>query len=221
MGRQVCFYITQFDVDDLIKVIYNKNGIIIDSTGKKLNENELKLMTDSNYYQKHFNSNKFFITKQELFLKYNFENNQKHINEIVSEVIEFSLCTPIPKKIVDTSIVYNDFKRYGFTVINDADKFHEQMKELMNNPTFIDNPNYCQNGFENGRLWYSQEYYNDEWQKVNKSKELTELFNSLKNYITKKYKLSKDKFAYIGPNAYDEYICGQFIPCCGKNKIFF
>lgn len=77
------------------------------------------------------------------------------------------------------------------------------------------------NGYEHGRFWYDTSYYDNEGRIVKKNKKLTEFFNALKRYITKNYKISEDKWWYIGPDAYKEYLKGSFVPCSGTTLIKF
>ena len=219
MGRQISFYATQKDADDLIEQIYLQGGIVLESTGTPLGKDELLSITDYDYCQKHFDSNKFFVAKPDFSLCYHVNTAKKSIDEIKAEVIEFSLCNPSPTKVIDISSVDNNFRKEGFVIIDDSDEYHRQMDELIRNPTYIDNPNYVEHGFEHGRFWYSQEFFDDEGKKVSKSKELSKLFNNLSKFIKENFKQTKDKFAYIGSDAYDKYNDGIFIPCSGRNKI--
>ena len=219
MGKQICFYATQKDADVLIEQIYLQDGVIVDLTGKPLNKEELQSITDNAYCQKHFESNKFFVTKPEFSLCYHSNTAKKSIDEMKAEVIEFSLCAPSPAKTIDTSSVDNNFRKDGFVVIDNSEEYHRQLNELMKSPVYIDNPNYIENGFEHGRFWYSYEFFNDKGKKASKSKELDRLFNSLSKFIKSNFRQSKDKFAYIGADAYEKYREGVFIPCSGRNKI--
>ena len=212
MGNQICFYVTQKDADTLIEQIYHQGGGVVDLTGKPLNKEELRSITD-------FESKKFFVTKPEFTLCYHSNTTKKSIDEMKAEVIEFSLCAPSSAKTIDTSSVDNNFKKDGFVVIDNSEEYHRQMNELMKSPAYIDNPNYVEHGFEHGRFWYSYEFFNDERKKVSKSKELDRLFNSLSKFVKSNFKLSKDKFAYIGAGAYEKYLEGVFVPCSGRNKI--
>ena len=219
MGKQVCFYVTQKDAGTLIEQIYLQGGIVVDLGGKPLNEEELQSIAGNSYCQKHLESNKFFVTKPELSLCYHSNTAKKSIDVMKAEVIEFSLCTPSSATTIDTSSVDNNFRKDGFVVIDNSEEYHRQMNELMESPAYIDNPNYVEHGFEHGRFWYSYEFFNDEKEKVSKSKELDRLFNSLSKFVKSNFKLSKDKFAYIGADAYEKYLKGVFIPCSGRNKI--
>jgi len=219
MGRQICFYVTQKDADTLIEQIYLQGAMVVDFAGRPLQKEELQSITDNDYCQKHFESNKFFVMKPSLSLYYHSNAVKESIDEMKAEVIEFSLCRLSPAKIIDTSSVDNNFRKNGFVVINDSDEYNKQMNELMKNPVYIDNPNYVEHGFEHGRFWYTSEFFDDEGRKIKKSKEIDTLFNSLSKFIKNNFMLSKDRFAYIGAGAYEKYQEGVFIPCSGRNKI--
>lgn len=79
--------------------------------------------------------------------------------------------------------------------------------------------NSVKHGFEHGRFWYEPNYYDEKGVQVQKSKELDKLFDSFSKYVKKNYKLTADKFAYIGPNVYEKYREGVFNPCSGKYLI--
>lgn len=211
MGKQICFYGTQKDVNDIIEKIQLKYGVVIDGTGTVLSKTELNSIADWYYSKSHFGGNKFYITKQEFLPYYRTKTTEKSINELTFEVIEFSLCTPSPAKVIDTSSVDVRFSKDGFVTIDNPDEYHRLMNELMENPIYVCNPNYVENGFEHGRLWYSASCFD--------SKEVCELYNSLSRYIRKHFRQTKDKFAYIGIDAYERYRQGYFIPCSGRNRI--
>lgn len=219
MGKQICFYITPKDVNSLIEQIYLQNGFVLDSTGAALSKDELVSIAHYDYCEKHFDSNKFFVAKSDFSLYYHCNTVKRRIDEQRSEVIEFSLCTPSPAKVIDTSSVENNFRKDGFIIIDNQNEYYRQMNELMKNPIYTDNPNFVEHGFEHGRFWYSPEYFDDNGKKVSKSKELSKLFNSLSKFIREHFKQTKDKFAYIGTDAYEKYRDGDFIPCSGRNKI--
>lgn len=221
MGKQICYFAKQKDINELIVYIYMLKGKIIGSESKELSEEELQLLYDYDFCQERFGKNKFWITKPGFKLVLKKYGGVEAIDELSSEVIEFSLCTPQLEKEIDTSPVDNNFRKGGYLIIDDSDEYQRQIQELMKNPTYIDNPNYIKNGYEHGRLWYAPEYYDDSGEKIHKSKELDTLYNALNRYIRKNYRISKTKFGYIGPDAYQRYLEGKFIPCSGRNKIEF
>ena len=77
------------------------------------------------------------------------------------------------------------------------------------------------NQYESGRLWYTRQYYDYTGNTVLKSTEIDKMYNSLVRKIKKNSILSRDKFAYILPDAYRRYKEGIFIPCSGKISIIF
>lgn len=72
-----------------------------------------------------------------------------------------------------------------------------------------------------GRIWYARQYYDKNGVIVEKSKELDVLFSKLHKYIRKNYKISEDKFYYIGPDAYAKYLEKIFYPSEGLYLIEF
>jgi len=219
MGRQICYFITQDDINKLVEAIYLNNGIILNYNGKELTKEELTFLADYEIYKRNFGLHNICITRKDFKIIYNFKKFKKWIDMFKSEVITFSLCTQRPEKIIDTSLVSNNFTRNGFLMINDRKEYDRQIAELMKNPTYIDNPTYLQNGYEHGRLWYEHSYYDKNGVVIRKPKELDDFYNKLKKYITKNYKLTADKFGYIGPVAYEKYKEGVFIPASGRNAI--
>ena len=219
MGRQICFYATQKDVDLLIREMQRNGGIVIGYDGEELSKEHLSCIADYGFCENHFGGNRFLVTKNSFPLSHSVLEGEGEINPVESTVIEFALCTPHPPKTIDLSLVENNFRRDGFIVIDDSDEYHRQMSELMKNPTYIDNPNYIQNGFEHGRLWYSPKFFDSDGKNCSKSKELDGLYNGMRRFIKRNFKQTKDKFAYIGPDAYAKYKEGAFIPCSGRNRI--
>ncbi len=106
-------------------------------------------------------------------------------------------------------------------MVDDSEKYNQLLNKVMLNPVYIENPCYVENGFEHGRFWYTAEFLGTDGEKNKKAEALDKLFNSLKKYIKTNFILSKDKFAYIGPDAYKKYLLGTFVPCSGKNPILF
>lgn len=218
MGKQICFYASQKDVDALTEQIHRQGGLVVDTVGKPLSKDELQLISDYNYCKEYFGSNKFFVVKSNPSLHFDSDTVKRSIDEMKAKVIEFSLCTPSPTRVIDTSSVDDYFRKGGFVVITNSEEYNRQMDALMQNPVFVDNPNHVEHGFEHGRFWYSPDIYDDKG-KVSKSKELDKLFSSLSRFIKNNFRRSKGRFAYIGPYAYEEYLQGLFVPCSGRNKI--
>lgn len=206
MSKQISFFISNKDTDELIHLIRSLGGITVNAEGY-----EITKIID----------NKCFIKMHNSKLVYDSLGKERTLNQNVSEIIEFSVCSPQPSRIIDTSEVDNHFKRGGFFIIDDSEEFHRQMNEIMKNPTYIDNPNYIINGFEHGRIWYSHEYYDNNGKKNVKSEQLNSLFSYLQRYIKQNYKIAKNKFGYIGPDAYQKYRKGLFVPCSGRIIIEF
>ena len=77
------------------------------------------------------------------------------------------------------------------------------------------------NQYEHGRIWYERQYYDCDGKTVTKSAEVDKMYNSLVRKIRTKAVISKDKFAYILPDAYRLYKENRYIPCSGKHKIVF
>ena len=215
MGRQICFYASPDDLYDLLNIICTNNSIF-DSSGTKLEFEEVFSRVNRDFSGQSYTASSLFIGQEEFRLSY---YDGQTLDQTKSEIIQFNACSKNPSDIIDLSPVTSKFLKNGFIVIDDSDEYYRQMDELMKNPTFISNPNYIENGYGHGRFWYSPIYYDEIGQKQVKNRELDRLFNRICGYIRKNFKLTADKFAYIGPDAYNEYIQGSFIPCSGRNRI--
>ena len=158
MGKNICFFITEKDAVDLISAIKSNGGLEINEENNKL--------------KKH---NKLFFALPDSELVYSSYNGEKRLNQIASEIIELSLSTPQPSKVLDISVVEKHFKKGEFIVIDDADKFRHLMNELKRNPVYIDNPNYMFNGYEHGRIWFENQYYDANGIKKSKNKNISSL----------------------------------------------
>ena len=77
------------------------------------------------------------------------------------------------------------------------------------------------NQYEHGRIWYERQYYDRNGNIVIKSQEVDKMYNALVRRIRKNAVISKDKFAYILPEAYRLYKEGCFRPCSGIVSIDF
>ena len=121
MSKQICFFVTQKDVDYLIDYIYDFGAIVIDYTGRSLTKDMLSA-TNYNDLRTQERCNNFLITKPDFSISYRGASEKLEIDQYVSEVIEFSVCTPIPKRVIDTSSVDREFQKGEFIVIDDYEK---------------------------------------------------------------------------------------------------
>lgn len=204
MGKEVCMFITEKDAMDLVEIIKSHGGIELDGKSNNFETN-----------------NKFFFVLPNSVLIYSSHNDEKRLNQIESDIIELSWSVPQSSQVLDVSIVEEQFKKGKFVVIDDSDKFHRLMSELQKNPVYVDNPNYIVNGYEHGRLWVETQYYDITGNIIYKNKKLTSLFLAVKRYIQRSYVWSTNKGWYIGPDAYQKYIDGKFVPCSGRTIIEF
>ena len=217
MGRQVCFFATSKDVDLLIEKIHKLDAEIINDFGSVQSLSEIYSTINNN--NTNTSRHKFFVAKRE-FLLCDYERGaEKLLDQRKSEIIELSLCAPSPCEIVDTSLVDSKYTKNGFLIIDNADEYSKKMEELMKSPTYRPNPNYVKNGYDYGRLWYSSSFIDKEGINIKKAKNLDTLYNALQHFIKTKFRLTKDGFAYIGPDAHKQYIKGIFIPCSGSYRI--
>lgn len=221
MAKQICFFATPNDLQQLFGEILLKNYIFIDQYGHKQTMENLMLFANDDFCAKTYAKCNFYLSTKNSAICYLTNNDYRCIDYIKSDVIQIAACSQLPKQIVDTSIIDNRFKKNGFIIIDDQTEYYRQLSEYMENPIYIDNPNYIENGFECGRIAFANNYYDDYGNKVNKSKEISSLYSFLQKHIKNHYKLSKDKFGYIGADAYREYLEGNFIPCSGKIRICF
>ena len=221
MSKQICFFATQKDINLLLSRIYSLEAIVVDYTGKPFSKEELLYATEYSCWQNYYQHNKFLITRPRASLSYRIAHERVEVDQCISEVIEFSLCTPVPRIVVDTSSVDEEFQKDGMIIIDDTERYDRLMKELMNDPPYIENPSYIENGFEYGRLWYSSTFCNPNGDIIKKTKDGDLLFKNLKTFIQRHFLPSRDKFAYIAPDAYEKYLLGTFVPCSGRNRIVF
>ena len=221
MGNQVNFFASPSDLKQLFYRMSEKDVIILSTVGDVLNAEDVFDRIESDYRGKTFGESNVCIACSNSNIVYTFFENHKSIDQLQSEVIQFNACIQMPKKVLDKSSVYNHFKKEGFIVIHDTAEYQRRMDELMKHPIYINNPNYINNGFEHGRFWYAPSYYDCCGSKVYKSKEIEHLYKFIANYIHRFYMPSKDRFGYIAPFAYQEYLKGNFIPCSGKNMVEF
>lgn len=89
MGRQVMFYVSQKDANDLIRVIQENGGIIIHESGKELDENDLLHFTDYSYLHNKYYYVSCYIKVQDSEIKYDYYEriNRLCLNDDKSEVI--------------------------------------------------------------------------------------------------------------------------------------
>lgn len=164
MGRQIGFHIDQEDANELIDFIYSKGGIIINENGQEADEDDLLHIMDRKHFDGKYEFTNWSIKLQNsnLILNYYKNSDTVRLDQINSEVIEFSL----------PDIRYEEIPLYDVGRIW-CDTYHEKehQKELLNN-----------------------------------------LYNKINYYIRKNYKLSINKFSYIGKHAYKMYMEGKLIP---------
>lgn len=72
-----------------------------------------------------------------------------------------------------------------------------------------------------GRLWVEMKYWAENKELVTKRPELEEKYKLYKKYITKNYRISKDKHYYIGPGAYELYKQGWKMMSGPKYEVAF
>ncbi len=192
MGRQVRFFVTDNDIDDLIEVIHQNNGQIITRLSKQCS-------SLADFKEKDDLEGKQFFIKFQNSKLINRGGLSSHIlDQLSSEVVEVSLCRNVNKEIVDVSML-------GKTV----------------EPIYIPNPDYSLSTFECGRIWYESKYYDEQGNIVEKSEDLKTMFDILKKYIRKNYHISVQKDYYIGPDAYLKYLKGEFKTKAGRYDIVF
>lgn len=219
MGRQVCFFITPHDLRCFLDTVLSDDIIILDDCGKKITSDVLCADAEDVFNKKQGGAKNFYFTKNGFNIAYN--PISKKLDSICSEVIEFNYGGNSPKMRLDTSSVDKRFSKNGFIVIDDTDAYYKMLEDIYANPVYIDNPNYVENGYEHGRLWFDNTYYDENGIKTAKREELTKLYNQMKRFATKNWKLSNDKFGYIGTDAYELYLKNRFRPCSGKFLIKF
>ena len=170
MGRQVCFFATNEDLQSLIELVKSKGGIFVNLRNEKLEE---------------FVNGQFFITLKNSKLSY-----------------------------------WNNNKTLPYTEGQFIDRFSSEIV-ILDSCRRVEFPNKDPYGYEHGRFWYETSYFDNDGNTVKKSKELDLFFNSLKRYITKNYILSINKHWYMGPDAYQKYLEGNYVPYSGITPIKF
>ena len=68
------------------------------------------------------------------------------------------------------------------------------------------------NLFSWGRFWYAPKSYDADGRILVKNPDLNILYNALKRYIRKNYRISRDKLTYIAPHCYELYKRGEYLP---------
>lgn len=220
MGKQIRFFATPTDLKRFWADTLQNGLVAIDCYGDLLKFEQINALIERDFRGDCFGVSNCYITRDGLDLYY-FPN--KRLDVLKSEVIQFSACTQSPEKKVDLSSVTSRFSKGGIIVIDKSNEteYNRQLSELMENPTYIRNPNHVPNGYEHGRLWFSPDYYDDNGQKMWKSDELSKIYSALVRRIRRTFKPSKAHYGYIGENAYQMYLEGKLIPCSGKNLIDF
>lgn len=219
MGQQVCFFITPKDLRCFLDSVLSDDIIILDEYGKQITSYDLCAKAEDVFNKKQGALGHYYFTKKEFNIFYSPSSNT--IDSLYSEAIEFSYCRHFPKTELDMSSIDKRFSKNGFVVIDDTEIFRKMLDDLYANPVYIDNPNYIENGYEHGRLWFDSAYYDENGIKTIKRTELKKLYNHMKRFITKNWKLANNKFGYIGMEAYDLYKKNIIRPCSGKNLIKF
>ena len=218
MGKQVCFFATPSDLKQLFDDVFCGELWLLNQNGERIDFRNLYGCITNDFFGKSFGQSQCYLTKKGFKLSYNSYNR---INQLESEVIQFNSCIQLPRRTVDMSSVYAKFTKDKFIVIDNVAEFECELAKCRENPTYIDNPNYIENAYKHGRFWYESFYYDDMGNKVYKTKELDKLYLMFQKHIRKNYILSEDKFAYIGLDAYQRYLSGNFVPCSGKNRVKF
>ena len=219
MGSQICFFITPNDFAYLLDKTLSYDIIILDKYGEEITPGELYSKIEYGYERKICHSDNYYFTKNGFNISYFSDSGLLDFQK--SEVIQFSFCKNSPPKILDKSTIDQRFLKNGFIVIDDSAEYSKLLDDIIKNPVYKDNPNYIENGYEHGRLWFANSYYDEYGIKITKSDELKKFYSSMQRFIKKNWKLSNDKFGYIGIEAYRLYLQNQFIPCSGKSRIKF
>ena len=220
MSKQVVFYATPQDMEQLFSKIFCDDFVVLDEHGTHISLDEVKRLCKKCFSgEKH--ATNFYFTANDLKLSFFYQNNERYLNIIESEVIQFNPCTTVPKVVFDTSSVNEQFKKGNLIVVNDSTKYYELMDEFMKNPIYMENPNFIPNGYNHARFLIHPRYYDPSGNIVCKSKKIVALYQSFSHYIKKNFRQSNDKFGYIGIDAYQQHLDGMFVPYSGKNIVPF
>ena len=90
MGKQIMFYVTQEDMNELICIVQENGGIFIHESGIELDQNDLLHYTDYSYlYKKYYYVNCYIKTKNsKIQYKYAEKINRIYIDNDNSELID-------------------------------------------------------------------------------------------------------------------------------------
>ena len=220
MGREIFYFATPIDLEQFYIEMLSNNIFAVDHFGNRLEIEYFNYLVKSEFEGNHVEPIFCYLTKKDLDIFY-FPDDDKHIAPGISDVVDFQVCKPLPKKIVSMPWLTEKFEKGSCGTIEDTEEYYRQIDEALTHPKFIENPYYIENGFDPGRLWFAPDYYNSKWKQVHKTKGLKRLYLPIERYIIKNFRLAKDNFGYIGPNAYQMYLNGDFVPCSGKCRIEF
>lgn len=220
MGRQVVFYATPTDAEAIFRKALDRNVIILDESGEELSFQRVMDMIRACFAGEKYACN-LFLTLDGMQIEMTDNKRGRYVDMIKSEVIVFNPCTQQMKYILDMSSVEEAFKKGDFVVVDDVAKFNKLLAELEKHPTYKKNPAYFEFGFNHARFWLASSFFGDCGEKVMKNEKICKLYSYLQRYIRTNFKLSLDRFWYIGNDAYKQYHLGTFVPSSGKTIIKF
>jgi hypothetical protein len=220
VGRQIPLFATDSDFHMLLDLVYKRGLYVIDFSGKKLSLNEIK-DSISEVYKTGKHHPHFFIVRDGWKIAF----SDGFVNQLDSEAIELSICHRIHEKKIDLSPVDKHFQKGGFTTISspeESDKYHKMLDEYLKDPILIPNPNYVENGYEHGRIWYPTCFFGANGKTTLPTRELGKEYNALVRSIKKISIRSDDKLPfYMLPDATENFRRKNFVPRSGSITISF
>ena len=216
MGRQINFYATELDLMPLFEKIIKKGIFVMNKHGEILDIEMIKQIIEENL-RKDTPEYMLYLTfpQSKIHFVKSKSCDKKFIKFLESEVIEFSFCKCSRKEIKDCT----RSKQYIEEHKDNFDPNSDEYITIINGLPDIPNPNYIENGIEEGRFYYTKHYYIGDLC-LRKAEQLDKIYSCIARYIRTNF-MKGEYLSYIGKDAYKLYLDGLFIPCSGKHRIEF
>ncbi len=205
MGRQTRFFATPVDLEELLSAIVEKGGRLLNRYGEEI-AFDVAIDLIRSYYAGEIN---------EIY-------PPKALPDILKSRID---AIAIPDAVI---VIAHSNDGEPFLDRCDSEVIEFSMNRRVTLPysprPTADPLPAIENGYEYGRFWYTKEGFDGErceWVPKPHEKELTKLFNFIHRTIRKNYRIDTNHSEYIGPDAYEAYLNGTFVPCQGYIRYIF
>jgi len=189
MGRQTNFFMNKDDLDNFIIFLRDQNDCLIKAeAGENLGPmfvSESEYLTDFRYY--------IYNTSYKISFEY-FE----HDRELTLRTIEKF---PLKDREELTREAEKRFKRFGYVRSFDSEVIEVITSKIIENEKQI----------MEGRIYVELYDFDENDMKYKRSEALESMYVKYSKYIKKNFKISKDKYYYIGPGAYELYKKGWWM----------